>query len=626
MSRGLPEQSLAYFGSAARLRSHIGAMLAGKEVVITAVTHGTPGFRGYEAVAYKDLLRGNGFPVWRLRASLDMPRNVYHTATDPKCIVGLGAGDEADVPPLVKALDDQDSHNRADAADELGLIGRAAKEAVPALARLAAKDPDPFVAIRAGEALVHIEPRPEFVALLDKRLTHDRATVRRAAAESLGNCGEQAAAAVPNLVATLKDKDTDVRWAAAVALGRVGPKAKAAVPDLVAALKDAGLASMAADALGGIGPDASAAVPELARLIESGDKSSRWPAAIALVRIGGAGSEAATPVFMAALQTKDERARWDALFYMQRLGPRARAAVPAILALLKDPDAFMRELAVWTIGKIGPEAKAVVPDLLPLLGSDDEDLRLRAAVSLAEIGGASLPGLVKQLGSKNAVARYWAAYALERMGPQAAPSGPSLVERLSADMDSDVRGAAASALGAIGPEAKGGAAALAMALRDDTTRVRILAAEALWRVENKPDRALPILAKELQRTKDPSARKEAAEALGRLKTAAKPALPPLRQALEDADTDVRIAAAEAVWLVSAQADAAVPVLAAALKDEDADSRKGAAEALARLGPVAKGALPVLARTLKDDDANVRKAAAEAMRKIDAEAAAKAGIP
>src|SRR6185436_3506959 len=68
MTRGVPERGLAYFGSASRLRGHIAAMLAGKEVVITAVTHGTPAFRGYEPVAYKDLVRNHGFPVWRLRA------------------------------------------------------------------------------------------------------------------------------------------------------------------------------------------------------------------------------------------------------------------------------------------------------------------------------------------------------------------------------------------------------------------------------------------------------------------------------------------------------------------------------------------------------------------------------
>src|SRR5262245_21766981 len=86
MTRGMPELSLSYFGSTGKLQNHVTDILAGKEVVITAVTHGTGGFRGYDAVIYKDLLRGNEHPVWRLRASLQMPGNVYHTASDPKFV------------------------------------------------------------------------------------------------------------------------------------------------------------------------------------------------------------------------------------------------------------------------------------------------------------------------------------------------------------------------------------------------------------------------------------------------------------------------------------------------------------------------------------------------------------
>jgi HEAT repeat protein len=346
MTRGVPERTLAYFGSVSRLRGHIASILAGKEVVITAVTHGTPAFRGYEPVAYKDLVRGSAFPVWRLRASLNMPRNVYLTGTDPKCIVGLGAGDAADVPPLLKALDDKDARARADAADELGMIGRAAKDAVPGLAIRAVKDVDPLVAIRAAEALLRIDPQEKFVDLLAMALGNEQPKVRRAAAESLGNSSALALAALPKLTDATKDKDNDVRWAAVVALGHIGPKAKPAVPALIAAMQDPVLRSIAADSLGAIGPDAQSAVPELARLIAFGDRTSHWPAAIALVRIGGVGTEAATPVFVEALKSKDTERRWDALSYLQRLGPRASAGVGAVVAVLKDDDAFIHELAV----------------------------------------------------------------------------------------------------------------------------------------------------------------------------------------------------------------------------------------------------------------------------------------
>jgi HEAT repeat protein len=80
-----------------------------------------------------------------------------------------------------------------------------------------------------------------------------------------------------------------------------------------------------------------------------------------------------------------------------------------------------------------------------------------------------------------------------------------------------------------------------------------------------------------------------------------------------------------VWLVAGDADV-VPVLAAALQDKDAESRREAANTLACIGPPAKAAWTALARLLRDNKPDVRKAAAQALRRIDVEAAAKAGLP
>ena len=58
-------------------------------------------------------------------------------------------------------------------------------------------------------------------------------TVRLKAVEVLGRMGDDAAAAVPDLVKLLDDPDADVRKAAARTIGRIGPAAKAAVPALM---------------------------------------------------------------------------------------------------------------------------------------------------------------------------------------------------------------------------------------------------------------------------------------------------------------------------------------------------------------------------------------------------------
>src|SRR5439155_8038 len=103
---------------------------------------------------------------------------------------------------------------RGRAAEALGRIGPAAKEAVPALAR----------------------------AMKDK----DEVSVRAAAAEALGRVG---AAAVPELIEALKGKDAGQRALAAGALGRIGPGAKEAVPALEKVLDDKTIAEPARKAI-----------------------------------------------------------------------------------------------------------------------------------------------------------------------------------------------------------------------------------------------------------------------------------------------------------------------------------------------------------------------------------------
>src|SRR5262249_39631424 len=73
-------------------------------------------------------------------------------------------------------------------------------------------------------------------------------------------------AEVGELIAKLKDKDSDPRRAAAKDLGELGAEARPAVTELTKALKDTDLyvRRYSAEALGNIGPDAKGAVTALA--------------------------------------------------------------------------------------------------------------------------------------------------------------------------------------------------------------------------------------------------------------------------------------------------------------------------------------------------------------------------
>src|SRR5207249_1646073 len=84
-------------------------------------------------------------------------------------------------------------------------------------------------------------------------LKNDDTTIRRTAAEALGEIGPDAAVATLALAQALKDTDVGVRCLAADSLGQIGPEAAAAVPALREALQDKSLRSAAAGALGAIG-------------------------------------------------------------------------------------------------------------------------------------------------------------------------------------------------------------------------------------------------------------------------------------------------------------------------------------------------------------------------------------
>jgi peroxiredoxin len=122
------------------------------------------------------------------------------------------------------------------------------------------------------------------------------------------------------------------------------------------------------------------------------------------------------------------------------------------------------------------------------------------------------------------------------------------------------------------------------------------------------------------------ARREASQiALAPIGENTKAAIPPLAKALKDEAVNVRAGAAAALYWIAPAAEAAVPSLSEALKDPDKRVRRLSSLALARIGPAARSAVPALIEARKDRDNRVRAAIAEALKKIDAEAAKKAGI-
>jgi HEAT repeat protein len=156
--------------------------------------------------------------------------------------------------------------------------------------------------------------------LIRRATTDSDLNVRRAAADVLVSLGP---AAVPPLIASLRDADPQVRVQSATALGILGEQAKEATSPLLEAISDPepSVRQVAVFAFRATLPDPDIAVPALInRLRNDEDKGVRIAAAACL----------------------------------SKFGPRAREAIPALEEAAEDSDPILRDVAEEVLERIAP--------------------------------------------------------------------------------------------------------------------------------------------------------------------------------------------------------------------------------------------------------------------------------
>jgi hypothetical protein len=182
--------------------------------------------------------------------------------------------------------------------------------------------------------------------------------------------------------------------------------------------------------------------------------------------------------------------------------------------------------------------------------------------------------------------------------------------------------AARIAMAPIGPRAKTAVPALAEALKDEAAQVRAGAAAALSWIAVEAGAAVPALTGALQ-DRDGRVRRLSGLALARVGPDARSAVPALIQALGDEDARVRAAASSAMSRIGPDATAAL--METLQKGKEPRIRAAAAAALPAVAGRTPATVAALIGAMKDADAAVRSAAALALKKIDPQAAKKAGV-
>lgn len=247
-----------------------------------------------------------------------------------------------------------------------------------------------------------------------------------------------------------KDIDPTVRRHAVVALKYVDSHSNETVQALLHALgdKDSHVRLEAAEALAHLGQRPQRTISVLVELLRNKDGFLRAQAS----RVLGDFGQSITTEASASLElvdTNDNYVRLHVAYALWKTTHQSESAVSKLILVLEDQDAWVRAQAARILGEIGPQAIEATPALLDAAKTSNPYVRLHVAEALWRVARncrISVPILIGLLSDrKSPCLRIWAANFLASMG-RAAKSARGPLRELLKDNQSKVREAAAQAL------------------------------------------------------------------------------------------------------------------------------------------------------------------------------------
>ncbi|MEO6785900.1 MAG: HEAT repeat domain-containing protein [Chthoniobacteraceae bacterium] len=399
----------------------------------------------------------------------------------------VGLPPEKIIPPLVQAFRDGDDQLRSAALNGLLLIRPAEKTAVPAMAALLS-NPQPAVAGRAALALGRFGTAAKSaIPALVKGAARDDST-RPAFIAALTEIGGPA---VPEVLKQIEKTPaaslTREHWALKLLAG-IGA---AGLPELTKAL-DSPVASVRVAALGTLnelGEQSREAHAAVLKLTADADPFVRATSLSTLVSMA-TDTGGTLKKIEAAMRDPVPVVRLSAATSAGALGQTARGLAGALTPLLDDKDASVRAAALRAAGALGSSDPALAKRLAASL--DDPATRSAALTSLAKTGAdAGTAAKLLQLYPKSEKPDRLAI--LSALGASASPESSGVFTAALKDPDAEIRATALRASMKANPGAAS-VPALTEALRDPQMSVRRTAAELVGQIGDKePDKVAPAL-------------------------------------------------------------------------------------------------------------------------------------
>jgi HEAT repeat protein len=571
------------------------------------------------------VFRGKSLEQWRA----DLHSVHPHFRARAAAALGLGPFGKAAVPFLLESIKDEEYEVKQSALFSLAELGPTSDEAAPALIAEIQLRPDRW-GWRYGSYRRSIDVSRITPASIPLVLT--RAREDPYLAEDAGYrhsyLNEVNRSAVPMLRKVLRDGYWPNRAAAASALEKLGNDAAEAIPELLAALRDEEprVCRAALDALGSI-HSPQTIVPRLAPLLH-GDQV--YFAACALRRqgmqgmavlrqayYGGSNRERlfilhslnepgtdALPLLLHGLTHRERNLHFIAARNFESTTVALDREVPQLIAALDHEVPRVRQSMVAALQRIVPPRREVVQALANRLTDDNHEVRAGAAKALRSLrryARPTLPAVYDLLKHDSSHCRCLAVDLLEDIAP---PENKLILALSEAVRDSNqaVRERAMSALAKIGPPVRKlvkfegpqdherrteiVVPILLACLRDPESSIRITAASTLLKIGYQSDTIVRQLGQEVL---DPwrrvlrlegRDRARAASILEELGPKAVPALPELMLALYDGE----IAAIEVVGAMGAAGQRALPALERMLNSScSSETHRRIATAMIRIG-------------------------------------------
>jgi HEAT repeat protein len=466
--------------------------------------------------------------------------------------IALGGMGQPAIPFLVPLLGHKEVQVRGMAAQALQDMGPTAAPATAALAKLL-KEANPAYHLPAIHALSSIGPGAEQAVpdLLHTTRTSTSASIRLASLRALGQIKPEAREVIKLARANLKDTNIAVQLAAVDLLGRAGSVDDEVIDQAVGLLKDARWRQSALGTLGRLGPGAARAAPAVAELLKDPNSSVRYAASQTLAQMGPA-ARSTLPTILELLQggTIDSRTRYGLLGALQKIGGEAKAIVPVLSARLQPFPSTEMRLIMQILAELGPQAREASPRVLAVFQGISSINRYQAAETLVRIDPEQakkevIPVLRKELGSDSAGVD--AARILLLALPEDKEAQACLRAHLQLSPTSTYLSKALSTLSFLGDKGRPFVPEVQALMRNSVSPyLQMEAAVVLWKVTGKADQTLDVLTRILEGGTSSSYRARAASYLGQMDAAAEPALPALRKARTDPDSQVRSVAQSAV--------------------------------------------------------------------------------